>query len=86
MKEADSEEDSGVYGCRVGEVRSEVRVTVTEESRGTEEYPGGLDRETQEQRSSASSRASIHCSILFLISSFLYLVTLNGIDLVLKIQ
>ena len=76
MKEADSEEDSGVYGCRVGEVRSEVRVTVTGETGGTEEYPGGLVRETQEQGRDTSSGASLHYSTAFLISSFLYFVTL----------
>ena len=77
VKEADSEEDSGVYGCRVGEVRSEVRVTVTGETGGTEEYPGGLVRETAEQGRGASSGASLHCSIAFLIISFLHFVTLK---------
>ena len=65
MKEADSEEDSGVYGCRVGEVESEVRVTVMEEG-GTEEYPGGGDRDTQQR--GPSSGASQHHSMAFLIS------------------
>ena len=49
-----SEDDTGVYGCRVGDVRSEVRVTVTEAG-GTEEYGGGLVRETLEQGRGASS-------------------------------
>ena len=64
-----------MYGCRVGEVRSEVRVTVTGETGGTEEYPGGLVRETQEQGRDTSSGASLHCLLAFLIILFLHLVT-----------
>ena len=63
-----------MYSCRVGELASEVRVTMREESGGTEEYPGGLVRETQREHSSG---ASLHYSVSFLISSLLSLIMIK---------
>ena len=74
-KEADTEEDSGVYSCRVGELASEVRVSLGEETGGTEEYPS-LVTENQEQRGQ-SSGASLHYSVSFLISSLFSLITIK---------
>ena len=74
-KEADTEEDSGVDSGRVGEVASEVRVTLREETGGTEEYPS-LVTEDQEQRSHSSS-ASQHNSVSCLISSLLSLIIIK---------
>ena len=72
-KEADTEEDSGVYSCRVGEVTSEVRVTLREDTGGTEEYPN-LVTDNQEQRSSG---APLHYSVSCLISSLLSLIIIK---------
>ena len=64
-----------MYSCRVGELASEVRVSLREESGGTEEYPGGLVRETQREHSSG---ASLHYySVSFLISLLLSLITIK---------